>query len=167
MSITGNIQVGSNIQHSSPLSYALPFNTKQSMVFKIAGNVPGSADNVDKKYSADLTLSSTPTIIDLNALFDPFGASFSFAKVRSILIRNRSTTSGQTITLGYATTTTNAWTSLFTGQIVIQPSTATNQGLFVMLSPNDGWAVSSTNKLLSLVGSTTIQATIEIMGSST
>lgn len=129
-----------------------------------------AADQADLKYTSSFTLAATPTILNLKSLLDIFGGAIVLVKVRSITIVNKATTDAFVLLMGYATTTSNAWTSLVTnpGQITIAPSTATNNGMFAMTAPNTtGWAVGTSNRLLNLdPGANSIPIDIEIVGTS-
>src|SRR4051812_25227692 len=122
MSISGQIVINSNLaQTPSGIPGAQPLYTNQSYGWVVA---PGTGSNqADRKYVKQMTLSATPTVLDLTNLLDPFGNAISFARVKEFLIVNTSTTSGQVVLLGYATTTANAWTSILSnpGQITIHP----------------------------------------------
>jgi hypothetical protein len=170
MSITGLISINSSLAQSAPstLPGVQAIYSTQAAQFSVAAGT--GADQADTKYLQKLILAATPTVLDLTALTDCYGASISFARIKSILVVNTSTTSGQVVTLGYSTTTTNAWTSFLSnpGQIIVEPSTTTNQGTLLVLAPGaTGWPVSSTNRLFNLdPGANTISCQIEIVGAS-
>lgn len=148
----------------TPLSIA---NTANSRL----GNGTG-VDQVDRWYSTTLTFTaSTPQVLDLTNLTSPTGSTTSFARVKRIIVTVNSTTDGQTLKLGYSTTTANAWTSLVSnpGQITLHASTVSgNSSVFVVVAPNaTGYVVSSSNKLLNLdPGSNAFTATVDILGAS-
>lgn len=130
-----------------------------------------AADLVDQRYIATLTfVASTPQALDLTSLLDSSGGAVNFARVRRLSIKFKDATDGQTLKIGYASTTANAWTSLLSnpGQLTLQPSTAANDGFIVLSAPNTtGWVVSNTNKLLNLdPGTSAFSIDIEILGAS-
>lgn len=147
---------------------AQPLATQQSSALTVTSGT--GSDQADLKYVKSLTLVATPTVLYLTALADPFGGTVNFARVKSILIINTSTVSGQAVLMGYSTTTANAWTGFLSnpGQISIRSSTTTNQGVFLALAPGaTAWPVSSTSKLLQLdPGANTIRVNVEIVGAS-
>jgi hypothetical protein len=168
--ITGSVKAGSNWTqtNSTGLPGALVANLPQNWQFTVStsGN---AADQANLKYTATLSLAAAPQVLDLTNLTDVFGGVVNFARVRSLAIRVKSQTDGQTLKLGYSGVTANAWTSLITnpGQITLQASTSTNDGFVVFTAPNTtGWTVGATNKLLNLdPGASTFTADIEILGS--
>lgn len=169
--LTGQLAFTSNIGQAPPASLAgaAIFYTHIDVGWKTV--VSGTAANQsDLHYYAVLTLAATPTVLDLTALTDPFGASVNFARVKEVLIVNNSTTDGHNLLVGYATTTTHAFTSIVSnpGQITVGPSTLANNGFLLWVAPNTtGAAVSSTNKLLQLdPGANTFSITVEITGCS-
>lgn len=130
-----------------------------------------AADQVDTRYTNTLTfVASTPQVLDLTSLLDTSGNTISFARVRRLSIKFKDTTDGQTLVLGYGTTTANAWTSLISnpGTLTLQPSTAGNDGFIALSAPNTtGWVVGTSNKLLNLnPGTSAFSIDIEILGAS-
>jgi hypothetical protein len=171
--ITGSQSLKSSLQVSSTtIPGAVPLATSLAVGFKPAqppGTI-GTADNADLAYVKTLTLSATPTALDLTNLTDPYGNGITFARIRSIYLKNRSTINGQTVAVGFASTTSNSWVGPISnpGQITIQPSTSTNDGVLYLTAPNtSGWAVSSTSKLLNLdPGSYSITIDLILLGCS-
>jgi hypothetical protein len=128
-----------------------------------------AADQCNLQYINTLALvASTPQALNLQSLTDVYGNSLSFSKIRQIIINMKSTTDGQTLTLGYGTTTANAWTSLVSnpGTITLQAATTNNNAVFVLTAPNTtGWAVGSSNRLLQFdPGSATFNVDVLIWG---
>lgn len=126
--------------------------------FKLGvGNTSSSTDGF---YSADLSVTAgTPGAINLTApLVDPQGYSLSVARVVGFMIRNKSTTTGQTLSLGGGTTPVFAALPSF---LAIGPG-----GTFMFTTPMDGSATitAGTNNLLQVIASTgaTIAYTIRI-----
>jgi hypothetical protein len=87
-----------------------------------------------------------------------------------VQVVNTSQIDGQNVLMGYASTTTDAWVGMLSnpGQVVIGPSTAANQGVFVATSPGtSGWAVSGSSYLLNFdPGANTIVISVTILGAS-
>lgn len=171
--LNGTISGASAVsQTASGVPGASPLLTQQTPRWTLPNppGTAGTADNADRKYSKTLTLSATPTVIDLTSFPDIFGNTTSMARVRRVYILNKSTTDGQVVLLGYATTTTNAWTGLVTnpGQLTVSPSSAANSGWFEYVAPNTtGLVVTSSNKLLQLDPvANTIICDVEIIGCS-
>lgn len=169
--VTGTLKVNtSSAQTPTNLPGSITPLTINQAISSNYGNGT-TADNVDLRYCATLTfVSGTPQALDLTNLTDTSGASLSFARIRRITIIPSMTTDGQTLKLGYSTTTANAWTSLITnpGQLTLQAATANNGAGLVLLAPNTtGWVVGASNKLLNLdPGSAAFSAAIEILGAS-
>ncbi len=171
--ITGSQKLTSELQiASTTIPGGVALASSISVGFKPAqpAGTAGAADNVDVPFIKTLTLSATPTVLDLTNLTDPYGVPISFARVRSVYIKNRSTTDGQNVLFGFSGTTTNAWTALVSnpGQNTIHASTATNDGVFYhVASTSTGMVVSSSNKLLNLdPGANTIVVDVIILGCS-
>lgn len=169
--ITGQTKVATNWAQTltGVPGSAQSVSVQQSAQFQVTTSGT-AADQADLKFTATLLLAASPTVLDLTSLTDIYGGSVNFKRVRSITIVNKAATDGFTVKFGYSTTTSNAWTGIVTnpGQITINPSTAANNGIFVMTSPTaTGWAVTSTNKLLNLdPGANTVAVDIEIVGCS-
>jgi hypothetical protein len=128
---------------------------------------PGvAADQVNLNYVASLSLAATPTTLDLTALTDRYGGSVNFVRVRSVTIKNKNTTDGQTVTVKPGAT--NGWMALLgTGStLILQPSSSANDGGVTLSAPNTtGWVVSGTSKTLTLdPGANIISVDIEING---
>ncbi len=168
MTVRGSIQISNNMTVDAPASVpgAQPLATAASWRFVV---VPGTAaDQADVFYARVLSLAAAPQTLDLTALLDPFGAAISLARVRSISILNSSIASP--VLVGFAAATANAWTGFLAnpGQLVVQPSTATNQGILTALAPGStGWPVSAASKLLQLdPGAATVSVSVTILGAS-
>jgi hypothetical protein len=111
-----------------------------------------AADQCDLIYARPLTfVASTPQTLDLTALTDPAGNAISFARVRFLAIRIRDTTAGHVLLVGGAGT--NEWGGFLSSGAILTvfPSTAANDGFFLLPAPNTtGIVVSGTSKLLKL-----------------
>lgn len=168
--LSGSIQIQSNISTPSPIPGGLPLTSNQPVGWNIVPGT-GAINKADNRYSKVFSFTAAAQTIDLTALNDPFGVAITVSRVKEILITNLSTVDANVLTLGYATTTANAWTAFLScpGTITIQPSTANNQGCFLILAPNlTAWPVDATHKLLKLdPGSATFQANVEILVAST
>lgn len=170
--ITGNITIttsfrqvtasgfGSNqISTGGNQSYSAPFST---------GGTAGAANQADLKHTKVYTLSGSATTIDLTNLTDDSGATISFARVRSLTVRNRSTTDGQTVTVTAGAS--NGWTApggSGWSQYAF-PATSACAGFYAFTAPNTtGAVVDSTHKTLKLdPGANTITVDVEIVGCS-
>jgi hypothetical protein len=172
MGVTGSIALNSQFSQGTtnvPGNNLVQLSNNQAV--KFATTASGTAaDQVDLKYSRTITLAAAPTALDLRSLTDVFGGAVAFARVKSVQIVNKSSTDGYTVTVGYSTTTSNAWVGFLSnpGTFVVGPSTASNAGFFAITSPNaTGWPVSSSSKLLNLdPGANTVVVDIEITGCS-
>lgn len=121
------------------------------------------------------TLTAGTVNIDLSALLDPYGTSKNWARVRTLMILNKATTSGSILLLDG--TVANAYAGPFngitTGKVPIHPSVAdangkiTNPGLLLMNAPNtNGFGTTSgTSKVLKLDSqSFTIPYVVALLG---
>jgi hypothetical protein len=163
--VTGsNSVVTNNQQTSSGLPTNIPVAVQQNFNFNPANGT--AADQVDLKYTKTLTLAATPTTLDLTALTDVFGNSINFARVRSITLKHKGTTDGQNVTVSGGAA--NPWTGIITGNLILFPSTANNNGVIVLWAPGTtGAVVSGASKTLKLdPGANTITVDIEICGAS-
>jgi hypothetical protein len=156
-------------QQITPTGYpgnVSPLSQSQSFSFNPGNGT--AADQVNELSVQTVSFAASPVTIDLTTLVDPLGATWSAARIDSIIINQRSVTDGQVLLMGYTTTTTNAWTSLISnpGQMTLQPATAANKGMLLVTAPNTtGYVVSATNKLLHLdPGANTFLADIIITG---
>lgn len=67
----------------------------------------GAIDTADKKFSDRRTLAATTENIDLaGSLVDAFGNTITFARIKCIVIRNRSVTPGENLIIGGAASNT-------------------------------------------------------------
>lgn len=134
----------------------------------IPQGIGATADLVQHKFTKQLTLSATPTVLDLTNLVDTDGNTFSFSVVRTLTIFIVDQNDAHIVLFGFASTITNAWTALVSnpGQITIKPSTAVNQGGLAVIAPNTtGYAVTGSNKLVQLdPGANTIVVNVEFTG---
>lgn len=96
-----------------------------------------SANQADLKYFARRTLGAGASEdLDLaGVLANQFGTTLTIAKVKAIALSNPSTNSGD-ITIGGASS--NAWTAMFTGTILIPPG-----GSIVLGGPGTGKTVTA------------------------
>lgn len=131
-----------------------------------------AANAVDLIYATTLTLSATPTTLDLTSLTDPLNGAVAFARVREVYIRNNATTDGWNLVVGPGASNGWAGTSQFFGAsstVNVGPSTANpNTGKLAFSAPNTtGYVVDGTHKTLKLdPGANTFTVEILIAGSS-
>lgn len=132
------------------------------------------SDQVQLTYLKTLSFTGAAIVLNLfdntsgTQVTDPYGNAISFSAIRKIVIKHKGTTDNQPLKVGYSGTTANAWTALVSnpGQIFVMPSSSTNDGGAVFISPNTtGWAVSTSSKLLNLdPGANSFSVDIEITG---
>lgn len=158
------VPIPSGQSAANPLAYQLNARSQY--------NNGTALDLIDLIYFATLTfVASTPQVLDLTSLTDPFGGAINFKRVKKIVIKPHGLADAVTLTLGYGTTTTNAWTGLFSnpGTIALQAApTPTNDAFLAVNAPNaTGYLVGSSSKLLKLdPGSAAFTVDIEIAGCS-
>jgi hypothetical protein len=114
---------------------------------------PGAgADQVNWIHSHTYTFAaSTPIPIDLTALVDILGTSFSFAAVRWLLYRIQSTNPAHILTVGGAGA--NEWNGWLTSgsKALWYPSSAVNHGYQIIQAPSaTGMPVSGSSKLFKM-----------------
>jgi hypothetical protein len=164
--ITGSISATSNLSQSiTATPGGSVVTTSQNVGWAVTSGT--GSDRSDAKYLKPISLvAGVPQALDLSTLPDGIGAACDFARIKSILVVNDSVT--DPITVGYATTTTNAWTGLFSnpGTIVIQPSTsAGNMGFLLACAPSaTGWVVDSTHKLIQFSCAANAEIRVEFTG---
>jgi hypothetical protein len=154
-----------------------PYDTP-SQVAKANWTNGTAAGQVDLLHRKTYSLAAAPTALDLfgGSLLDPFGNACAFRRIRALRVRVKTTTDGQTVLMGYSTTTANAWTSLLSnpGQLTIAAAVADANGNILhdgwveFVAPNTtGWVVATSNKLLNFdPGANTISIDVEIEGCS-
>lgn len=112
----------------------------------------GTAINqANRIYPARLTLSTTPTDIDLaGSLVDPLGNVITFAKITGLIVKNRSTTAAEIVTVG-GDAAAFLFTSAANDSIPVGPD-----GLLVAINPSlAGYPVTgTTGDILQLVAAT-------------
>lgn len=128
----------------------------------------GSANAVDLKYTAVLTLNSAASTLDLASLTDDTGAAISFARVRSVTIRNRATVDAQKLTIGGGTASPWLGPGGANWSHYVFASTSGSPGVYAFSAPNTaGAVVASSAKTLKIdPGSYAITADVEIVGCS-
>jgi hypothetical protein len=133
----------------------------------------GTAANMaDLIYATTLTLSATPTTLDLTSLTDPLGVAVAFARIRGLYIRNNATTDGWNLTIGLAASNAWAGASQFlaaSSSIILGPSSSfPNAGRLEVWAPNTtGYVVDGTHKSLKLdPGANTFTIDIQLIGAS-
>lgn len=128
----------------------------------------GSANAIDLKYSRVITLASTSSVYDLTNLTDDNGAAISFARVRSLTVRNRATVDGYNLTIGPGATSGWVGPGAASWSFYVFASTSTTPGVMAFVAPNTaGAVVASSSKNLKIdAGSQSITFDLEIIGCS-
>jgi len=153
-SLTGDpVGSGSNVTLSMPFSYSLPL-------------ADGTAANqANRIYHKRLTLSTTPTDIDLaGSLVDALGNALVFVEVVAIAVKNNSTVAGQNVHVGGDAAALVGWVASPTDIVVIFPG-----GCQAIVNPNDpAYAVTGTTAdILQLVAAAgTPTADVLVLGRS-
>jgi len=127
-------------------------------------NGTGAVDTADMVWSDTRTLATTSENLDLaGSLTNAFGATMTFARIKSILIHNKSTTVGQTITVGGAASNPFLLFADSTDKYVIGPN-----GIFLIWEPSAAAKVvtAATGDILKIESSASITYDIVIVGSS-
>lgn len=161
MAVTGTFVVDSSFTVTSTVGP----DTKsvQSRIDYRKTFTDGTGENqVNKSFGKTATLAATSETLDLQNLTGPFGETHVLTKVKTLVIRNESTTSGHVLKVGGAAS--NIFASIVdnANDIIIVPP----KGILVLTSPFDGFTVSATVKNLKIdAGANSIQYTIQIEGS--
>ena len=122
-------------------------------------------DQADLIFHDRRTLVATSEDFDLAAtLLDVYGSAITFVDVKGLFINNRNTTAGHTLSIGGAAGTQFvSWVGAANDEVNIGPN-----GLFVLWSPIDGYAVGAgASDLLKIdAGANTIIYDIVVIGTS-
>jgi hypothetical protein len=145
------------------VAVAIPVN-QSAQIQLAAGTI---VDAIDLKYSKTLTLAAAALTIDLTTLLDVAGNVVNFAKIKTILIYNKS----QTTDLLVGNAASNPWVGFCSSgvaTITVGRSTLANKGVFALVAPGlAGLPVSGTSKAIKLdPGAATFDIDIEITGTS-
>ena len=127
-------------------------------------NGTGAVDTSDLLFTDTRTLATTSESLDLaGGLTDSFGNALTFARVKCLLIHNKSTTVGQTVTIGGAASNQFLLFADATDKYVLGPN-----GIFLFWEPSAAGKVvtASTGDLLKIETSASISYDIVIIGSS-
>lgn len=117
-----------------------------------------SATDVTKVYFATLSITTSPTSVDVTSLTDVFGSALSFATVKHLQIVNNSTTANLSAGGG----TNGLFSALPT--LIGQAASSGNAGSCINLTTN--LTVDGTHKIIALTSSSgTISVEIIIVGS--
>lgn len=122
-----------------------------------------STNQADMVWHDRRTLVATSENIDLaGSLTSVFGATLTFATCKALLINNRTTTAGATLTVGGAAA--NAFSAIFadaTDKLIIQPG-----GCALFFAPRTGYTVTAaTGDILKIdAGAATVEYDIYILG---
>jgi hypothetical protein len=118
------------------------------------------------------TAFAAPADVDIKATTDPNGAAINFARVRAVLIQNRSDVDGRI--LKWDGTVTNGWLAPFdsiaTAKLVILAGATVNgvliPGIVLLAGPNlTGYVTGSGSKVLRLdPGANTVPWRVELLG---
>ena len=123
-----------------------------------------AANQSDYIWHDRRTATAAPDDIDLFNLtcVDAFGTVLSFATVKGIFIRNRSTTSDEELSIGGDAAPFVNWVAAANDIVNIGPG-----GIFLLWSPIDGYAVAGGSDVLQIdPGTATIDYDIVIIGTS-
>lgn len=143
-SASATVKPSAGVSDSTPVTYAV-------------GNTAGQ---VNKVYTTTVTVNTSgATLIDLTSgITDALGASIVFAKVSAIKITNKSTTTGENITVGGGTN------GLFTAlPFTLEAGTGTES---FTLCKGAGITVDGTHKILQLAAASgsAVTVTVTIFG---
>lgn len=119
------------------------------------------AGKASKGYSAPRTLAASATdALDLaGGLTDAFGATITFTKIKTLIVKAAETNTGN-LTIGGGTTPANSWLGSATDKVVLKPG-----GIFALgASDANGYAVTNTSAdLLNIVNTVAASAAYEIL----
>lgn len=124
----------------------------------------GAVDTGDLMWSDTRTLATTSENLDLaGSLTNAFGATVTFARVKAVLIHNKSTTVGQTVTIGGAASNQFLLFTDASDKYTLGPN-----GVFLIWEPSAAGKVvtAGTGDSLKIETSASITYDIVIIGSS-
>lgn len=105
---------------------------QSDLILTASGNV------TDSGVTFDLTTTSAET--------DAFGSDLDFVSITGIIVLNKSTVSGEIITVGGGANPFTVWMSGTTPANLVYPgASSTNPGALVVWSPQDGYTVGADN----------------------
>lgn len=127
-------------------------------------NGTGAVDTSDLLFTDTRTLATTSESLGLaGGLTDSFGTTLTFARIKCLLIHNKSTTVGQTVTIGGAASPIPLFADAASDKYVLGPN-----GIFLIWEPSAAGKVvtASTGDLLKIETNASISYDIIIIGSS-
>lgn len=126
-----NIQIGGTFKNTDA-TIAIGNMTLAEIFAATIANGTG-ADMADRVYYARIALSTTPNDLDLasGALLDIFGNALTFARIKAIYIKNRSTTAGEIVTVGGDSNGLVGWVGAANDLVNIRPG-----GVFCIYAPD-------------------------------
>lgn len=117
------------------------------------------SNQVNAFFSDTRTLAATNESHDLNTMTDSFGATLNFLKVKFLYVKNKSTTTVQTLTLT-GDFLTQAGVGVAAGGFVLGPS-----GIYMLDNPIDGYTVTATTAdVITLTNAASFDYDILILG---
>lgn len=150
---------GDPVGAGSTQSLPLPFS------FSLALTDGTTANKIDRIYHKRLTLSTSPTDIDLaGALVDAFGTALVFVEIVGIFIKNNSVIVGQNVIVGGDAAALVGWVGAGNDLLNVMPG-----GCIATVNPNDpAWGVTgATADILQLVAAAgTPTADVMVLGRS-
>jgi len=167
VALSGNIVVAAAmtltadpIGSGATVSVPLPFSFAMSLT---DGTTANKANRI---YSKRLTLSASPTDIDLaGSLVDVYGNALAFVEVVGILVKNNSSVATEDVRIGGSGNGLGGWISAVTESNIIGPG-----GVFCIINPADPayQVVGGTGDILQVVADNgTPTADVMILGRST
>lgn len=171
--VSGNVNLTASftetISSGVVTTQSLPASITQGLSYS-SGTGPGQCDLL---YSKQLSLAGSATTLDLTSLADLAGSSYSFARVRELIITNLASTGGYTLTIGSASA--SAWTGFLgtaSATAVIHPGTSAGGNThrwsdYYNTGSTSGAVTGASSKLLKLdPGANTFSVNIIILGCS-
>lgn len=168
MSFSGSVSSETDFKLTKSAGFPSAFTAAIKDLVKVSFTDGTIADRADRVYYKQLSLAGANTDLDLQSLTDIFGDALSFTEIVYGRIRTLST--ADPLTIGHASSLTDAWTSWLSnpGTMTLRPKTAGFSSYVEFGNGFDpGYAVGPTNKLLRLnPGAQTFPVVVLLVGRS-
>jgi hypothetical protein len=159
--VSGHVEISVSLSDKET-SGTLSSTGNNTTVSIVERNSYGTSPAVTKQWSSTVALAGTAQTLDLTTLTGPRGAE-TFASVRAVYVRNKSTTAGHVLTVGNAAS--DAWTGPFGGTTHTVAVPAGGRLVIDNLA-GTAWTVSGSVKNLKLdPGASTFNVDVLIIGS--
>lgn len=147
VNVSGNVQLTTSFTETITSGVVQTQNLPAGISQALNYTSGTGAGQINLIYAKQLTLNATPTTLDLTNLADLTGSSYSFARVREIIIANLASTGGQTLTIGSSGGVGSGFSGFWgtSATITVHPATASAVGSANIVRFADPFNTSSTS----------------------